>query len=178
MSKIDEETLNKQITEIVEKIKELYTLEKSDMGILTDNLIKMDARLKLLETTPKQDDSPQIESMVNEIQSINLRIAELNGMVIKLAELVQKFAVEKSLIEPPKPKTVEEQIAEVTKELKGAIQTNQEKAITTSKYEGYCFVCRGPRIMNAVEEKDTQYGRMATGVCCECGSKMSKKIKK
>lgn len=177
-------------TQMAGDIKRCYDEEKRDVASLTEFVRIQGTEISDLKTkiaNIKVDNSN--EDMMAIVEVVEKRVESLEGKfkkVIevsnKLFELLNKLAIEKQLIEVPKPKTPIEQMEEVKEEMKEFTLENKEEG-SEKTYRlpagiiGICRKCNIEQELNDVTISDTRTGPMYRTVCKKCGTGIYRKAK-
>jgi len=110
------------------------------------------------------------------LDEIKVEVEILRELVIKLTEILTEIAIEKGLIEPPKPKTPGEKLKEVTAEVR-KLEEEESEEIEERNYST-CLKCRKRRKMVNIKKVEKKNGLYNLGECEVCGTKMARKIPK
>lgn len=142
-------------------IKSLYEMHKEAIEKLRVDIESLKTKESLFEI--KVLDKP------SETAHLEYKFQELNILVFKLIDILQKIAIEKEIIKPKKP---QEELAEIIAEVQ-QVKAPKEEAI-----KGFCLTCmEDVNLTNIQDYKDKTGMDFKQGECLKCGSKIYKKIK-
>jgi len=165
---------NKQLEEglvtLGSDIKSLYELHKEETTKLQKEIGEINTFVFNKLNVPLQKDYSV------EVNELNMEIAELKKIVLKLVDILQRLAIGKKVIELPPEKTPEEELEETISSIKEDMQP--EKA-PEEEATAYCVGCLANKKMIKIEKDNmkTKKGEFKVGYCIDCGRKMFKQIR-
>ena len=174
---------------IINKINEIFQREQKDISILTENFVKLDERIKLIENKAQE-----IARLDNEIKIYKNKFNELKNSFIELGSLVSEIDIDLSNMneknrpqfeEPPKPEPIKRfnpniQIVKQRGRPRKIITFPDEEVkegedILPGEIKGYCPHCKEEKKMIGADIKETEYGPMWKGRCVSCNAEINKK---
>lgn len=100
----------------------------------------------------------------------DIKLEDFRKIIVQMGKVVNALAIEKKIVEAPKPKEPEEELKESIAQLTEDKTEDKEEPLVF-----YCLVCNKETETTGVTISQTNMGKMYIGKCAECGSPKNKK---
>jgi len=179
MSWLGIEEVRNDLVELDKKVNDVYTENLDYHKKLNALALNNAQRLQEIE---QKDNSEELVLVMGELEDLRKKVNEYKVLIDEILMLLKRLALEKNLINAPKPKTTEEKIDDMVGRFTNIKSETSEvpEAEIDSSTVAYCLGCGKIRRMKpgTIERKESSKGAFNIGECEVCGRKIPKKIKK
>jgi hypothetical protein len=175
---------NEELNLIAEKLQGVYEKQSKDNEAVIKAIKELGDRITNLEMFRKSiSENKNSEIEITElhllVDNCKQDMGSLKKVLSNCLYILQKIGLRDKVIEPPKPKTIEEEIIEIQKQAeeitKAVEKKSDEEAIDIMASDvGYCLTCK--KQVKLKDVKDVTYAGKPynQGMCVICGRIITK----
>lgn len=152
---------------ITEKVSTFYFKQVEQNKVFSEDINRVASSVQSI-LKDDQLDKNEMKLLSSKLQKNEQAVEQLKLIVIQIANLVQKYGIEKKaeII----AKTPEQELSESLKQIE-AVKTEDEIL-------SYCLICNKDTVMmNPKESLSENLGKFIVGRCKECGNPINKSLK-